>query len=237
MHMLSNISRPGAGESLRLRAGPRATRLAMPHSLAASPSLVAAASCSVTVNSTRPTLHSLACFVLLVARVRTVTRMRKPDVEVVNPEDEAACAHIRALVEEYVRTWYPAAGDFSPADAELLAGLPYPYVAPSGGAFLAVVDGVPVGCLLALRLASDAAVVELRKMYTRPAFRRVGAGQALLAAAETHARDAGARRLTLSVHEDRIPARRMYEAAGFEYATRDSECFWHMSRTVNGPHR
>lgn len=55
----------------------------------------------------------------------------------------------------------------------------------------------------------------LTRLATLPAWRRQGVGAALLATAERHARDGGARRLTLRVRIDLPDNRRYFERGGF----------------------
>lgn len=57
--------------------------------------------------------------------------------------------------------------------------------------------------------------VHLVRVALAPEWRGLGLARPLLRAAETLARDGGARRLTLNVYGDNEPARRAYEAAGF----------------------
>jgi RimJ/RimL family protein N-acetyltransferase len=70
----------------------------------------------------------------------------------------------------------------------------------------------PVG-LFGLRWRG--AGVHLVRIALAPEWRGLGLARPLLRAAETLARDGGARRMTLNVYADNEPARRAYEAAGF----------------------
>jgi len=136
-------------------------------------------------------------------------------VVVVDPADTRAVAALRALVIEYVQTWYAPGQLFSGPDVALLAALPAPYGTPNARALLAVLDDVPVGCLLVCAAPGDPQALELRKLFVWPSARRSGAGRALLGAAAEFAASVGARRLALCVHADARPARELYLAAGF----------------------
>jgi molybdopterin-guanine dinucleotide biosynthesis protein A/predicted GNAT family acetyltransferase len=67
---------------------------------------------------------------------------------------------------------------------------------------------------IALRELGDG-VLELKRMYLRPAYRGRGLGSRLLTTAVDWARTHGARAIRLDTTEDMRAARRLYEAAGF----------------------
>ena len=98
----------------------------------------------------------------------------------------------------------------------LLDGLDKP--APDRDLFIAELDGRPAGCLLMWTLEDYFA--HLRHAHvsvlavTREAEGR-GVGRALMDCAEHWARERGHRRITLSVFEDNLRARGLYERAGF----------------------
>ncbi|WP_327236944.1 GNAT family N-acetyltransferase [Streptomyces sp. NBC_01317] len=64
-------------------------------------------------------------------------------------------------------------------------------------------------------LACNAHVRQIQGLAVRESARGHGVGRALLRAAALHARNQGARRLTLRVLGHNLPARRLYEAEGF----------------------
>lgn len=78
----------------------------------------------------------------------------------------------------------------------------------------------PVGFLLARAAADDC---EILALGVPPAWRRRGAGRALLRAALGHARTLGLTRAYLQVAEDNAPACELYAAEGFTRAARRPE--------------
>src|SRR5436309_2352521 len=95
-----------------------------------------------------------------------------------------------------------------------LAELPGDYAPPSGRLLLAVVDGVPAGCVGLHRLDENAA--EMKRLYVRPEFRGHKLGQKLLGVLITQARKIGYRRLRLDTVEDKMRAAvALYRANGF----------------------
>lgn len=94
-----------------------------------------------------------------------------------------------------------------------LADLDSVYAAPTGGLWLARVDGAPVGCVAVKR--NDETHGELKRLYVRPAGRGLGVGSLLLDAAITGARDLGYRWLRLDTAPHMTTAIGMYQRHGF----------------------
>lgn len=138
---------------------------------------------------------------------------------------------LTCLVTAYVGTWYPAGAPYGSADRLLLARLPAPYTAPEGAAWVASYGGTPAGCLLALNVPVRRAV-EVRKMYVVPALRGLGAGRALLDAAAGFTRACGTAGMTLAVHQDRTPARALYERYGFVVREKEPDGFLRMNASL-----
>ena len=67
----------------------------------------------------------------------------------------------------------------------------------------------------AIPLPSHMHVLEVGGLAIDPAWRRAGAGRALVDAATNEARGRGARKLSLRVLEPSLAARRLYESSGF----------------------
>ena len=125
---------------------------------------------------------------------------------------------VRALIREF-HHWAMTEvspgtkpGTFANLDAEL-AGLPGIFGPPGGCLLLARLDGAPAGCVGFLR--RDAATMELKRMYVRPAARGHGIGTRLVDALLVEARACGYRRYLLSSHHSMHAAHAIYRRAGF----------------------
>ncbi|MDV6012264.1 GNAT family N-acetyltransferase [Haloechinothrix sp. LS1_15] len=98
--------------------------------------------------------------------------------------------------------------------AESVAEQPGRDLAPPRGALLvAYASDTPAGCI-GVRLL-DAETCEIKRMFVRQSHRRRGLGQALLDAAERHARTLGAQRVVLDTRSDLTEARTLYTAHGY----------------------
>jgi GNAT superfamily N-acetyltransferase len=74
---------------------------------------------------------------------------------------------------------------------------------------------------------SMARVFVLNDLFVAPTARRLGVGEALLAAAADHARQLGAVRLSLNTDVQNLPAQALYESMGW---ARDQKYFaYHLS--------
>jgi carbonic anhydrase len=70
--------------------------------------------------------------------------------------------------------------------------------------FLARVDGVAAGCIVASEF--DASTIEIKRLYVEPEFRGSGAGRALMEAAIAFARERSHRRVVLDTERERLRA-------------------------------
>jgi ribosomal protein S18 acetylase RimI-like enzyme len=99
-----------------------------------------------------------------------------------------------------------------------LDGLPGDYAQPAGVLLLALVDGEVGGCG-AVRPMTDVDypdACEMKRLFVRPPFRRLGMGQALARELVDHATQVGYSVMLLDTLDEMEAARGMYEAMGFE---------------------
>lgn len=94
-----------------------------------------------------------------------------------------------------------------------LSGLPGKYAEPDGRLYLALVDGVPAGCVALRRF--DAARAEMKRLYVRPAFRGLHLGSLLVKQAIDAAREIGYRSVLLDTLQSMDRAKQLYRQLGF----------------------
>ena len=106
---------------------------------------------------------------------------------------------------------------FQNFDAEL-ADLPGDYATPQGALLLAYVNADLAGCcaLRPLDSADYANACEMKRLYVRNAYRRLGLGRQLAEAVLDAARIAGYHHLLLDTLSDMESARALYADLGFE---------------------
>jgi putative acetyltransferase len=138
-----------------------------------------------------------------------------PDIEVTEarwPRDaEAACA----LIAEYVASiQQPLCFE---GIGQELAHLDTEYRAPDGGFYLAKVNGEWAGCcgFRPLPDTDHTNAAEMKRLFVRPAFRRLGLGHALAEAVRDAASVAGYSCLLLDTLTEMESARALYEDMGF----------------------
>jgi ribosomal protein S18 acetylase RimI-like enzyme len=129
-------------------------------------------------------------------------------VPATTPEDIAT---VRRLFEEYAASLNISLcfQNFS----EELAGLPGAYAAPRGRLLLALVEGVPVGCV-ALR-PKEGRACEMKRLYVRAAHQGAGLGRQLVGAVITEARAIGYDSMLLDTLPVMQTALKLYESIGF----------------------
>lgn len=98
-----------------------------------------------------------------------------------------------------------------------LADLPGEYAPPLGGLLIARVDGELAGCcaLRPLLTADHVNAAEMKRLYVRPGFRRLGIGRLLADTMLDAARVAGYHSVLLDTLDDMESARALYEELGF----------------------
>ena len=135
-------------------------------------------------------------------------------VRVARPGDEAGLARLDAAA------WTPASG--FPSVAERVNDPFFTFFtddSPPEAHLVAELDGRLAGYIRvkpASPLRENAHVLGIVGLAVAPADRRRGVASALLAAAEQHARDRGARKLSLRVLSTNEAAMRLYERLGFQ---------------------
>ena len=102
---------------------------------------------------------------------------------------------------------------YEPLAAEILGAFVREHDPAKERCWIADRDGEIMGSVFVMR-ASDT-VAKLRLMYVEPTARGIGLGRRLVACCIQFARDAGYQTLTLWTNDVLVPARRIYQSAGF----------------------
>ena len=132
-------------------------------------------------------------------------------VNITEVEDADAVVIARALFEEYARS---LGIDLCFQDfAEELAALPGAYARPDGRLLLAWAGSQTAGCVALRRLGP--AVGEMKRLYVRPAFRKLGIGRLLIETIVNESRTAGYRSLRLDTLPSMVGAQALYRHLGF----------------------
>lgn len=92
----------------------------------------------------------------------------------------------------------------------------------SSAMWIAYVDGAPAGCVAMRPLPdiADGGTVECKRLYVADRYRRRGLSQALMAALEDHAAQAGHSAVYLDTKDDLHAAIRLYDQLGYERCER-----------------
>jgi GNAT superfamily N-acetyltransferase len=140
-------------------------------------------------------------------------------IEPAGPAAPEAAAVLRAYLAELITRVNGRETDEAEIDRHLRAGHDSDdLVAPNGVLLLARRSGAVVGCVGLRRV--DAETLELTRMFVRPEARGRGGATRLLAAAERHARDLGARSIRLNTRADLVEARALYAKHGYRRVPR-----------------
>lgn len=147
--------------------------------------------------------------------MRTIRSLLSDPPEIV--DGQTRIDDVRGLFREYLEVEIGQKRgfdiSFQSPQAEL-AALPGKYARPDGRLLLALCDGVPAGCIALRRF--DANTCEVKRLYTRPAFRGRHLGRMLLESALAQASRAGYTRAVCDTDASMVEAIAMYEKAGFK---------------------
>jgi ribosomal protein S18 acetylase RimI-like enzyme len=149
------------------------------------------------------------------ARVAARRGAKALRIELRRPTSGAELASTAEIFREYAAS-LDVDLCFQNFDAEI-ATLPGEYAPPSGQLLLAFVDGELAGCGALRRFddADDANACEMKRLYVRPAYRRVGLGRVLAQALLDEGRRAGYSAMLLDTLDDMEAARELYVSLGF----------------------
>ncbi|WP_240550375.1 acetylglutamate kinase [Candidatus Roseilinea sp. NK_OTU-006] len=128
-------------------------------------------------------------------------------IEVTSPEQ---IAQFRALLMDY---YQERPNSFSERMAQDLQDLPGRYAAPHGGMFLALCNGQPIAT--AAWTQHTPALVEMKRVYVRPEYRRQGVARALAQHIIAIARARGFAQVVISTWADAEDAVALYRRLGF----------------------
>lgn len=148
-----------------------------------------------------PIGHSRVGWAAVMTRRIVLTRAEgAPDMDIV-----------RDLFREYA-DWLRVDLCFQDFEAEL-AGLPGAYAPPHGGLWLARVDGKVAGTIAFRPL--EEGTCEMKRLWVRDEYRRLGLGRRLAVTCVRAARDAGYAAMCLDTLGHMTTARTLYENLGF----------------------
>lgn len=140
----------------------------------------------------------------------------QPTIALVTPSTLEDIAAVRQIFTEYAQSLNVdlCFQDFE-AELELLPG---EYAAPRGALLLAMVNQQVAGCcaLRPLDSADDPNASEMKRLYVRPAYRRLGLGRQLAEAILDAARQFDYNCVLLDTLDEMETARALYEDLGFE---------------------
>ncbi len=132
----------------------------------------------------------------------------------IRPAGEHEIGVVAALFREYAAS-LGVDLSYQGFEAEV-AALPGAYAPPAGCLLLALSEqGEAVGCV-AVRPLRDEGVCEIKRLYTKPAARGAGVGEALARAAIDAATRAGYGTMRLDTLPDMGAAQALYRRLGFE---------------------
>ena len=141
---------------------------------------------------------------------------KAPRIELRVPESQGQWQEASAIVAEYAGT-LGVDLSFQAFDLEV-QNLAHLYAAPQSVFLLAYVDRALAGCggLIALPQCDYPNACEMRRLYVRPAFRRLGLGRVLAQGLIDRGLQAGYTCMLLDTLDDMEAARGLYASLGFE---------------------
>jgi len=139
-----------------------------------------------------------------------------PSIALIAPSTPEEINATRLIFREYAQSLNVDLC-FQDFDAELQQ-LPGEYAPPRGALLLALVNGEVAGCcaLRPLDSADSPNASEMKRLYVRPAFRRLGLGRQLAEAIMDAGRQCGYSCVLLDTLDEMETARALYEDLGFE---------------------
>lgn len=141
--------------------------------------------------------------------------MSTPLVEILTPQRAEDLDALRAIFREYAASLNVDLC-FQNFEREL-SSLPGDYATPRGALLMARVDGQVAGCcaLRPLDAVDYPNACEMKRLYVRPAFRRLGLGRQLAETIMDRARVNGYDHVLLDTLDEMEAARSLYEELGF----------------------
>ena len=138
-----------------------------------------------------------------------------PDISFFTPSTPEQISATREIFTEYAAQ-LGVDLCFQNFDAEL-RDLPGDYAAPEGALVLAMANGQVAGCcaLRPLPTADHVNAAEMKRLYVRQAYRRLGLGRQLVETVLDAARVAGYHSVLLDTLDDMESARALYRELGF----------------------
>jgi ribosomal protein S18 acetylase RimI-like enzyme len=145
-----------------------------------------------------------------------VTALLNPLIQLLPPAHPSEWAETRSIFLEYAASLQVDLA-FQEFQHEL-DNLPGEYATPHGAVLLAWVEGSLAGCcaLRPLHSSHYANAAEMKRLYVRPSFRKMGLGRQLTEAILDVARSSAYSCVLLDTLDDMEAARALYEDLGFE---------------------